>query len=315
MYNRAVKKIVLGWVLLLILVALFGRVTVAEPNSGRTAADFLNIGLGARSAGLGGAYSAISTDANASYWNPAGLAELSAGEVTFGHFSWYQDISLNHGSFAHRINDSVSMAASLTFLGYGDIEAFEIDGSASGDNISAYDWSGALSFGYRVTDNISIGVTGQFINQKLDDVSGTAFAADLGLRFSTELISVGAVVANLGSGMTFDDVKEDLPALARFGVAVRPFGETILTSVEIETQAHGETVWRQGVELGFSNQYYLRSGYNYYPGQDDRSLGSGIALGAGLKYSNVRLDYAFTPGEKYSSEDLHRISIAWQFGK
>jgi len=76
------------------VVALIGKVSVAASNAGRTAVDFLLIGVGARAAGMGGVYTAVSKDTPASYWNPAGLSGGEGGEVVLGHFSWFQDITL-----------------------------------------------------------------------------------------------------------------------------------------------------------------------------------------------------------------------------
>jgi len=94
--HRTLRRIILGWVLLIIVVALIGKVSVAASNAGRTAADFLLIGVGARAAGMGGAYTVVSEGALASYWNPAGLSDVEGGEVVLGHFSWFQDITMEH---------------------------------------------------------------------------------------------------------------------------------------------------------------------------------------------------------------------------
>ena len=115
MQHRTLRRIILGWVFLIIVVALIGKVSVAASNAGRTSADFLLIGVGARAAGMGGAYTAVSEGAPASYWNPAGLSGGEGGEVVLGHFSWFQDITMEHGTLAYQINDKTALAASVTF--------------------------------------------------------------------------------------------------------------------------------------------------------------------------------------------------------
>src|SRR5438045_3246800 len=45
-------------------------------NVGSSGAVFEKIGVGARAAGMGGAYSALADDISALYWNPAGIARL-----------------------------------------------------------------------------------------------------------------------------------------------------------------------------------------------------------------------------------------------
>ena len=101
----------------------------------------------------------------------------------------------------------------------------------------------------------------------------------------------------------------------RFAVSAYPFGESILAGAEIEKRVSGAMVVRNGFEFNFEKQYFLRAGYNYYPDEKDRSFGSGIAFGAGVKLNNLVFDYAYTLKEKYASEDLHRFSMSFAFGQ
>ena len=312
MYRRTLRKILLGWLFLLILVVLLGKVSVAASNAGRTAADFLLIGVDARAAGMGGAYSAVSDGVSAAYWNPAGLTSLKGGEVILGHFSLYQDINMEHGSLAWQLSDRVTMAASVSYLGYGTIDGRDINGLSIGE-ISAYDFCGGISAGYAISPEISVGLTGKFINQKLDDLNGSTFAFDIGSRYQHEKFSVAVVLSNLGPDQKFESVSEPLPSVGRLGIAVRPMKADLLASIEFEKRFHGGSVVRQGFEFGFSDQYFIRGGYNYYANQDNRSFGSGLFLGAGVRFNRVQLDYAYTPTEHYSSEDLHRFSLILKF--
>ena len=45
--------------------------------------DFLTLGVGARPLSMGGSFTAIADDSTATYWNPAGLAQLTHAEMTF----------------------------------------------------------------------------------------------------------------------------------------------------------------------------------------------------------------------------------------
>ncbi|MBU8934083.1 MAG: PorV/PorQ family protein [candidate division Zixibacteria bacterium] len=311
MYRRTLKRVFLGFLFLLILVSLFGRVSFAASNAGQTAADFLLIGVGARAAGMGGANSAVSDGVDAAYWNPAGLTSVNRGEVILGHFSWYQDIKMEHGSVAWQVSDKTTLAVSISYLGYGTIDGRDVNGVSLGE-ISAYDFYSGVSAGYALSPEISVGFTGKFITQKLDDLNGSSFAVDIGGKYQQERFSVAAVLINMGPDMDFDGVVEPLPSAGRLGVAVRPVKADLLTSIELEKRFHGGSVIRQGFEFGFSDQYFIRSGYNYYPGQDNRSFGTGITFGAGVQFGRAQLDYAYTPSEHYSSEDLHRFSLVFK---
>jgi len=175
MAKKNLSRIILGWIVLIIITALIGRVSIAAPVGGQTAADFLNIGVGARPAGMGGAYSAVADGALAAYWNPAGLTSIQSGEISLSHFAWYQDVSVEHGSIGFRLSDRAVMAVSITFLNYGQITRYDANGYEQGE-IDAYDWSGGASVGLRLSDNIALGVTGKFISQKLDDISASNLA-------------------------------------------------------------------------------------------------------------------------------------------
>jgi hypothetical protein len=50
-------------------------------QEGTTTATFLRMGQGARSEGMGGAFTAVADDAYATYWNPAGLAQITRQEL------------------------------------------------------------------------------------------------------------------------------------------------------------------------------------------------------------------------------------------
>ncbi len=312
MRHKTLNRIILGWILLVIFVALFGKVSLAASDAGRTAADFLLIGLGAKASAMGNAYTAVSNDALASYWNPAGLAEIEGGEVALGHFSWLQDITLEHGSVAYQVSEKATLGFSVTYLNYGDIEGYDDNGPTG--ELSAYDFCSAVSVGVKTGYNLSFGFTGKVINQKLDDLSATAFAVDVGAKYRAQLFQVAAVLANVGADMGFEGIKERLPMVARFGVVFFPFDERLTASFEIDKNIYGGTVYRNGYEFNFSEQYFLRTGYSFYPSQN-RSLGQGVSFGGGIRLSWGEINYAFTPKEQYSSETLHRLSVIFAFGK
>lgn len=313
MARKNVNRIVLGWIVLIIIAALVGRVSVAAPVGGQTAADFLNIGVGARPAGMGGAYSAIADGALASYWNPAGLTSIQTGEVSLSHFAWYQDVSVEHGSVGFRLSRHAVMAASITFLNYGQITRYDANGYEQGE-VDAYDWSGAVSLGMRLSDNIAVGVTGKFINQQLDDISASTFAGDAGVKVDLEWAALAVTVNNLGSDMVFDNVSEKLPTSVRFGIAAWPFDHWLTTSFEAEKRFDGAMIIRNGLELSWDYHYFIRAGLNMYPGDDQRSLSSGLVMGAGIRLAQAGFDYAYTPSDSYSGQDLHRLSVTLGFG-
>jgi hypothetical protein len=55
------------------------------------------IGFGARSLALGGAYTALGNDASGMYWNPAGLAGISNGAIYFENNSLFYNNETTYG--------------------------------------------------------------------------------------------------------------------------------------------------------------------------------------------------------------------------
>lgn len=113
MVRVRIKWITVGWLLLVAALALLGDISVAATGTGSTAANFLNIGPGARAAGMGGAFTAVSEGALATYWNPAGLSTAEGGEIALGHFSWYGSSSLQNASAAFKLDDKTSIGHRL----------------------------------------------------------------------------------------------------------------------------------------------------------------------------------------------------------
>ena len=308
MLRNVVTRIVFIWIALMIVAALLGDVTLAASDAGRTAADFLEIGQGARAAGLGGAYTAVSEGAVAAYWNPAGMAGLENFEVSLGHFAWYQDITVEQMSLAVPLKSGPVLGASITYVNYGTIDGYDALGNPTGD-LTAYDLSGGVSLGLALHDRWSAGVTAKIVNQRLDEYNASAFAADFGLKYHAETFAVAATVTNLGSNMTFDESSEKLPSAFHVGAAVFPFSGIMTTSLDVEKKFQGDVIIRQGLEFGFDERYYVRTGYDYLPAQNSRDLAAGLSVGAGLRYGFADIDYSFTPNDKSTSEDLHRFTL------
>jgi hypothetical protein len=314
MHRRLLKRIVFGWLLLVVLVALLGKVTVAASNAGETGADFLLIGMGASSAGMAGAYTAVAGGVAASYWNPAGLTSVTAGEALLGHFAWYQDIKVEHGAVARRIHNQAVVAFSMTYLSYGTIERYDAFGYSTGE-VSAYDWVGVLSVGYSLSEKLSVGFSSKLISQRLDDISGSSYALDIGVKYTTEKYGLAAVLANIGPDIQFDYVKERLPITSRIGFYLYPFRSPFISSIELERRAVGDIILHQGFQMAFRDRYYVRTGYSFYASSDVRSFGNGVSIGVGAEFDKFTIDYSFTPGDKYTSDNLHRFSVVFAFGE
>lgn len=144
-----------------------------------------------------------------------------------------------------------------------------------------------MSFTYRFNQNLSLGVTGKFVNQRLDDINGSAYALDIGARYEFERFTVAGVLANFGTRMDFDGVTEQLPTSARLAITALPWGPSFGTSLELDNRFQGGAIIRQGVEYSYDGQYFIRTGYQYLPQADQRSFGQGMSFGVGALVSGA----------------------------
>jgi len=64
--------------IIVILAVLFFSVSL---SAGRYAGDFMVIGSGVRSSGMGKAFTAVANDGSAIYWNAAGIAQMRETEI------------------------------------------------------------------------------------------------------------------------------------------------------------------------------------------------------------------------------------------
>src|SRR5688500_15546910 len=69
------------------------------------ASDLFNIGAGARSMAMGSAFTAVSDDASAPYFNPAGLAWMDEHQLMAMHAPLMLDSNYNYVASAHPFGD------------------------------------------------------------------------------------------------------------------------------------------------------------------------------------------------------------------
>ncbi len=159
--------------------------------------DFLAIGVGARAHGMSGAQTALTGDITASYWNPAGLAQIAAPmQVGAMHAEWFVGVSqydyLGFGKQLNRGEKSSYLAFSLIRLGIDNIpytiNLVNPDGSVNYDNVtpfSAADYAFIGSYGRKLNNPaFSVGASVKVIHRVIGDIgSSWGFGADVGVQY------------------------------------------------------------------------------------------------------------------------------------
>jgi len=308
------------WGIIALVVLGPGAVQASDP--GTTAANFLKLGVGPRAEAMGEAQVGLADDVYATYWNPAGLAQLQNPEAGFVQTQYIQDIQSQYAAYAHPTSNLGTFAGSFTFLNVGKFDSFDATGQPTGQT-SASDASLAFSYAHpiwkdrRMGSQLSAGFTGKWIQERLDTVTAHAYALDGGLLYSPgklfgemfEGLKAGLAIRNLGTSMTFDQEAFTLPRSLTAGLSWTGIwlGESLTATLDGTEPNDGKQTIGAGLELSTLQLLILRAGYT--SGGD---LGDGLRLGAGLRFKTVQVDYAFA-----SAGDLgqtHRIGLTMRFG-
>lgn len=314
-------------------------------NVGTSAAVFLNIGVGARAVSMGGAYTAVASDASALYWNPAGISQCRHPEVTFTHLNWLLDIYHDYAGAVLPMNQH-TFGIGVTYLGMPDQKVRTIeDPEGNGDFYHASDMALAVTYAFRFTDRFAMGISAKYIRQQIYNCSGSAGAIDLGAFYTPSMIpwlKLGMQIANFGTDIRLDgsdlDQKIDidpvhhsntrlpaaletdafsLPLIFRFGLAMDIIDtkkNKLLTAIDLVHPSNNTESLNIGMEYVFRDAFALRAGHQSVFERDYRTSG-GLTLGTGLTFYSgemlIILDYAYR--DFGILDNVNRFSLGLRF--
>lgn len=301
------------------LLILFAALHILHPAfsaaAGKTTAEFLKLGAGARAGALGGAYSAMADDPTALYWNPASLTQIQGSQASFMHALYIESSFFDHLAYAHSFQDAGTLGLGLQYFSAGSIPQTDETGSESG-TFTPNDLAVSLGYGLKFENlgGLSLGVNAKLIQSKIIDSANTA-ALDLGAlspAFIDEKIKLGFSVSNLGGQIKFGSTSESLPLMIRLGSSLKIL-DSWSASLDLEAPQSDKTSVALGSEYRLdlsAHQVALRAGLN------SKTLGeiggfTGFAFGLGWKASRLSIDYAIAPLGDLGMN--HRASIGVKF--
>jgi hypothetical protein len=271
---------------------------------------------------MGAAYTALANDAYAATWNPSGLGFLYSTQFSGQHLSYLDSLHYEYLSFAVPLPRPSScssvvdcpgsaLGGSVQYLGTGDIEGRDASGNLTGD-FSSYYVSYNLAYGRTVNDKLSLGLTGKMIRAKLDDVTASAYAADLGGMYRLRNnLTLAATLTNVGSQLKFLNEGDSLPLAFHIGAAYRPTSHWLITSEGVYRKTglasfHLGGEWRPLAMLG------IRAGYRTDTLKELSAL-AGFSAGIGVLVWGQELSYAWLPYGDLGN--THYISLLMKFGE
>ena len=150
-------------------VSLLLLIFAASPARASTASVvWMTITPGARPNGMGEAFTALSDDATASYWNPAGLAfvEQGSNEVTLQHSPWLRqladDLYFEYLGYARYLEGWGGVGGNVTFMSMGEQQE-TVEGSPDPiGTFYSYGFAVTGAFGTEVAPGVAVGLGAKF---------------------------------------------------------------------------------------------------------------------------------------------------------
>ncbi|MFB0528028.1 MAG: PorV/PorQ family protein, partial [bacterium] len=218
---------------LLLIVSTSSAGIFSREKAGTTGATFLKIEAGARPVAMGGAFVAVADDANTTYWNPAGLAQLEEREITAMHNEWLEGIRYEFLGYAQPIRpEKGGQGFGISAIGLyaTGLEERTGDFPEPEGTFAAYDIAVAGAYACKISGTISIGANLKLIHQRIESETAWGGAIDIGLlyraprrvgrgRFSRDKLQVGFAVQNIGPKIKFIKESDPLPLNIKAGVA------------------------------------------------------------------------------------------------
>lgn len=207
--------------LCLALAALAAAAAPASAEPGLTAAPSLNAPLGARSAAMGQAFTAVMGGAESLNYNPGALAFERRISVTASHLRGFEDMGHSFIAAPLPLGPLVLTPGYMRFDA-GDISLNLSDGTrgkVNAETDSAVYASAALKAGSK----LGLGVTAKHVRVELaETASASALLWDLGALYSPGGgFTFGAALMNSGGEFTFEQAGDPAPSSRRLGAAWR----------------------------------------------------------------------------------------------
>lgn len=286
----------------------------------------MEMDAGARPAALGGAFTGLADSADAIAYNPAGLAVLPRGQVTFMHDQSLPGVREEWLAIAQPSEAFGTLAASAHELAVDPFSSYDANDTPTG-RVSEEDMSAGLAWAIGLGKKVSIGAGGQLVRSRLASKTAATGAVDVGVHVHAwPALELGAAALHLGNGMRYDEVTDPLPRTVRVGAALHPLywidemnvDERVIDHVSLTADyvmPENSPAWSAGgLEFAYGAMFVRlggRAGGGFAgPGY---TAGVGIALSR-LDKNRPELDFDYAFVSYGDLGQTHRVGITLKFG-
>lgn len=327
---RRAVAVVLG----LLAVGPSGRLAAQEPplNAG---ALFLVFPVGAQAVGMGQTATAAAGRGEAAFWNPAGLATLSADEFALHSASLVAGRSNVLGAYFPSRGIGV-IGGAVYLVDYGDLDRTDINGNTIA-RIAPRNFEFLASYATNLTGSFVFGISYKLVQFRVDCSgdcrdfpagTGVTHGLDLGGQFTVgpgSPLRIGVALRNIGFRLQVNNQAQADPLPTRlaigaiYDVRLRPAtGRTFDQAFDVKLAADVDSPWGQmgqsetrlGLDIGYQRLVRVRAGYAFV--QDGLS-GPSVGLGVESGSLGVDLARAFLTGSDLQVENPTFFSFRVSF--
>lgn len=317
------KQTVTKLVALIALMILTLPVFAGDINN--SAAAYIRMGIGARIIAMGEAGTATANDVTAAYWNPAGLTDLKDIEFSTNYaLNMGFDRTYQNAALAKRFGFGV-LAFNWVNAGVSDIDGYDASANPTGI-FSDAEHNLAVSYANKMK-RLSYGVTPKLYLSSIDGETKSGFGLDLGAKYDiSQYFEAGLMIRDLAGSLAEDripyQVQAGVTAYPLMGVTVAAdlhyeqsenpyliFGAEYWTTVGRDPEADSKlsvinvsekSTW---ADIFSHFQTGLRVGFNQ----------NRFSAGAGIKFRNFQIDYAYRIGNHDTFNDDHLLGLILRF--
>lgn len=329
---------------------LFSSTLSFSQIGGKSTYQFLNLVTSPRQAALGGKLITLHDyDVNQAIYNPATINPEMDNHLSVNYGSYFGEVTYGTAAYAYTYDRHVqTFHAGVSYVNYGTFEGRDEAGLLTGDFTGS---EIALSFGYAYNipwTDIYVGANAKMISSTLESYNSFGGAIDIGALYIDEDndINIALAIRNVGTQFTtYAGLQEKLPLEIIAGISQEVENvpirwhltlenlqqwniafsnpnraeQSIDGGVEEEKVSFINNALRHvivGAELFPGKSFNLRVGYNFRRGEElkieETRNFSGISVGMGLRFNNIRFDYSYSRYTLAANTSLFGLMINLQ---
>jgi hypothetical protein len=294
------------------------------------AAPYLRMGAGARSIGMGSAFTAVADDATSTLLNPGGLTNVKE-DYSLLLFTSKMSLDRTRSLVAGVVNfgEAGALGCAIINAGTKGITSYTHKDDPGGEIFDASDLAIGISYGYGLKDigaedtaleDISFGggvkiLTSSFGAEGTERTTGFG-GLDIGILASglSNKLRYGIAARNLAGKLGEGTIPPALDAGIAYKLSLTEDHRAIVAldvEKEIVTLPENTLTIRLGAEYWLRDVLAVRAGGQRT--EDRRSLYAGF----GVKVANLQLDYAFKPTDdavyRLDDSNMHYVSLSYGY--